>query len=260
MDGLQAAPPQTDGDHHWIRGRHPFGLVSYLRWELITSNLNHSMFLGHFGAGLGAKKLAPSVSLGTLFLATQFIDLLWPTFLLLGIEHVEIQPGATRVTPLNFVDYPFTHSLLMVAVWALAFGLVYWIVRKDVRGSVVLGAAVISHWVLDLIVHRPDLPLYPGDPSKLGLGLWNSFTSTLLVEGAIFFAGVALFVHTSRARNRKGTIAFWGLIVFLVLIYLGNIYGPVPQNVVAIAWAGHFQWLLVIWAYWIDRNHEPRPR
>lgn len=218
------------------------------------------MFIGHFGVAFGAQKLAPSVSLGTLFLATQFIDLLWPTLLLLGIERVEIDPAATVVTPLNFVHYPISHSLLMVAVWAVAFGLVYGFLRKDVRGAIVLALGVLSHWFLDLIVHRPDLPLYPGASEEFGFGLWNSLTGSLLVEGIIFATGVTLYAYATTARNRKGRIAFRGLVAFLVVIHLSNLFGPVPQSVAAIAWAGQVQWLLVIWAYWVEKNREPRER
>lgn len=214
------------------------------------------MFIGHFAAGLGAKKFAPTVSLGTLFLATQFVDLLWPTMLLLGIEHVEIEPGITTVTPLDFVSYPITHSLAMVIVWGILFGLIYRLARKNVRGAVVLGIGVVSHWILDLIVHRPDLPLYPGDSPRLGLSLWQSLPGTLLVEAALMVAGVVLYLRATRAKNRTGVYAFWGLVGMLVVIYGANVFGPPPPNVEAIAWGGQLQWLLVALGYWIDRNRS----
>src|SRR5262245_47114382 len=132
------------------------------------------MFIGHFGVGFGAKAKARTASLGTLFLAAQFLDLLWPTLLLLGIEQVEIAPGITKATPLDFTSYPISHSLLTACMWGLLFGTVYWLVREDLKIATVLGLCVVSHWVLDFVVHRPDLPLYPGDSPRVGLGLWNS--------------------------------------------------------------------------------------
>jgi len=214
------------------------------------------MFLGHFAAGFGAKAAAPRTSLGTFFLAAQFVDLLWPTLLLLGIEHVEIEPGITRVTPLDFTRYPVSHSLLMVCVWGLLVGLAHGMLRRRWRDALLLGLLVVSHWVLDLVVHRPDLPLYPGTSPLLGLALWNSLIGTLLVEGLLFALGLVVYLRVTRGRNRVGRYGFWGLVVFLVLIYLSNLFGPPPPSVSAIAWAGHLQWLLVAWAFWIDRNRE----
>ena len=120
------------------------------------------MFIGHFGVAFAARKFAPRASLGTLILAAQFLDFLWPVLLLLGIEHARIVPGATKVSPLDFTDYPISHSLLMAFVWALIFGGIYYTFRRSSKSAIVVGAAVISHWILDFIVHRPDLQLYPG--------------------------------------------------------------------------------------------------
>lgn len=216
------------------------------------------MFIGHFGVGFGAKAAEPRISLGSLFLAAQFVDLLWATLLLLGLEHVEIKPGVTKITPLDFVSYPISHSLLMVCVWGLLFGVIYWRVRKRMKGAVVLGVCVVSHWVLDLIVHRPDLPLYPGESPRLGLGLWNSLGGALLLEGLIFVAGLVLYLRVTRAKNRVGVYGPWALAGFLVLVQFGNVLGPPPPTPRAIAWAGQLQWVLVAWAYWVDRNRERR--
>src|SRR3989339_1594487 len=120
------------------------------------------MFIGHYAVALAAKKGAPKASLGTLFIAAQLVDLLWPLFLLLGLEHVKIDPGNTAITPLNFNDYPLSHSLLMSIVWSLLFGGVYYLIKRNKKTSVILGLCVFSHWVLDFITHRPDLPLAPG--------------------------------------------------------------------------------------------------
>ena len=214
------------------------------------------MFVGHFGAGLAAKALAPRVSLGSLFLAAQFIDLAWPTLLLLGIERVRIAPGITAVTPLDFEHYPFTHSLAAVLSWGFLFGLAYLGLKRYPRGAIVLGALVVSHWLLDLVVHRPDLPLYPGS-AKVGLGLWDSVAGTLVVELAVFGLGAAFYLRTTRAKDRTGAWALWLLLGFLLLVHLGNLLGPPPPSVAAIAWVGQAQWLLVLWGYWIDRHREP---
>lgn len=216
------------------------------------------MFIGHFGVGLGAKKPAPHISLGTLFLAAQFLDLLWPTFVLLGWEHFTIQPGNTKLTPLYFSYYPYSHSLLMAVLWGILFGLVYYIFRRNYKGAVILGLCVVSHWVLDLLVHRPDLPLFPGDSPLVGFGLWNYPTIAIVVEGLIFIIGLLLYLKTTKAKNKVGSYAFWALILFLVLIYLSNLFGAPPPSATAVAWVGELQWLLIAWSYWIDRNRIVR--
>lgn len=214
------------------------------------------MFIGHFALGMAAKKLEPKVSLGTYFLAVQFADLLWPTLLLLGVEKVEIAPGITAVTPLDFISYPISHSLLMIIIWGLLFALTYYVAMRNSRAAWILGLGVVSHWILDLATHRPDLPLYPGDSPVLGLGLWNSVWGTQVVEISIFAIAVWLYVSDTKAINTKGSVGFWSLIVFFLVIHVTNLVGPPPPNVMAIAIAGHLQWLFVIWAYWIDRNRE----
>lgn len=216
------------------------------------------MFIGHFGVGFGAKAAAPKTSLGTLFLASQFVDLLWPTLLLVGAERVRIVPGITKVTPLDFESYPISHSLLAVFGWAVLFALVYQAIKRYPRGAVVLGLVVVSHWLLDLIVHRPDLPLVPGSSVKVGFDLWASLPGTLVVEMGIFIVGVALYLRKTVARGAVGTWALWALIIFLVAVYLSNLFGHPPPNVEALAWVGQSQWLLVLWGYWVDRHSGGR--
>ncbi len=215
------------------------------------------MFIGHFGVGLAAKKVAVKPSLGTLFLASQFIDLIWPLLLLLGLERVRIDPGNTIVTPLDFVHYPISHSLVAVLIWGLLVGGIYFYFRRDRSGAVWLGLLVISHWILDLITHRPDLPLWPSTETVyVGFGLWNTLIGTLIVEFGIFALGVYFYLSVTRARDATGNYAFWSLIIFLVLIHLMNLFGPPPPAEGPIAYAGFAQWLLIAWAYWIDRHRE----
>ena len=214
------------------------------------------MFIGHYGVGLAAKKLDNRPSLGTLFFASQFIDLLWPIFLLLGLEKVAIDPGNTAFTPLNFIYYPFSHGLVSVLIWAVLFGGVYYAFRKNIKTSLLLGSLVLSHWILDLFTHRPDLPLLFGNHLKVGLGLWNSVILSILVEGSIFIFGAYLYFKATRAENKKGQIGLWSLLIFLGIVYVMNVFGPPPPSVEPIAIVGLFQWLIVAWAYWIDRNRE----
>ena len=217
------------------------------------------MFIGHFGAAFAAQRLAPAAGLGVLFLAAQFVDLLWPTLLLMGVERVAIVPGITRVTPLDFEHYPVSHSLVAVAGWGLLLGAAYYALFRKARAAVIVGALVLSHWVLDLVVHRPDLPLVPGGVERLGLGLWNSLPATLAVELALLGVGCWLYTRATRPADSAGRWGFVGLVAFLLVIQAANVLGPPPPSVAAIAWVGHAQWLLVLWAFWIDRHRVPAP-
>ena len=189
-----------------------------------------------------------------MFLASQFIDLLWPTFLLLGIETVKVEPGNTAFTPLNFSFYPFSHGLFSVIIWGVLFGGVYYFFKKSIKSSIILGALVLSHWILDLFTHIPDLPILPWSEFKVGFGLWNSVLFTVIVEGFIFAAGSYLYFTSTKAENKKGSIGLWSLLGFLIIIYISNLAGSPPPDQLAIAIVGQSQWLLIIWAYWIDRN------
>ena len=216
------------------------------------------MFIGHFALGFAAKRVAPRVGLGALFLAAQFVDLLWPTLLLLGLERVTISPGITVVTPLAFVHYPISHSLLAVLGWSVLIGGGYFVVNRAWREAWLLALLVLSHWLLDAVVHRPDLPLTPFGEARVGLGLWNSFAATLLVETALFVAGCWIYARTTRALDAIGRWGFWSLVGFLLLVYAANLFGEPPPSEAAIAWVGQAQWLLVLWAFWLDRHRVPR--
>jgi membrane-bound metal-dependent hydrolase YbcI (DUF457 family) len=214
------------------------------------------MFLGHFGLALAAKKLAPRTSLGTTVLATEFADMLWPVFLILGWEQVEIVPGITKITPLNFVSYPWSHSLLMDLFWAAAFAALYFVIRRYPTGAVIVGAGVVSHWLLDWVSHRPDMPITPWSTEKYGLGLWNSMGGTVAVELVLFFGGLAIYMRQTRARDKTGRIALWSFVTLLVLIWVGSTLGPPPPTVHAIKYSALSLWLTVAWGYWIDRQRE----
>jgi hypothetical protein len=216
------------------------------------------MFIGHFAVALAAKRAAPAVSLGTLFLAAQLADLLWPTFVLLGLEHVAIRPGATVVTPLEFISYPYSHSLLALAGWGVLAGALNFALRRSRVGAWAVAAVVLSHWILDAASHQPDMPLAFG-ATRVGLGLWNSRPATVIVEGALFVAGIAIYLKTTRARDRAGRIGLWALLAFLAAIAAANLVSPPPPSVAAVAWTAQAMWLLVAWGYWVDRHRTPAP-
>lgn len=214
------------------------------------------MYIGHYAVAFAAKKAAPRASLGTLIAAAQLIDLIWPVLVLMGVEKVAVEPGNTVVTPLNFQHYPYTHSLVAVLGWALLASGLYWVVTRYRAGAVTIGLAVVSHWVLDLLTHIPDLPLAPGGGPKLGLGLWNSFAGTVMFELGLFAVGVFLYVNVTRARNKRGRYALWGMALFLLVTYMANLFGPPPPDAKVVAMSALLLWLLVPWGYWIDR-HRP---
>ncbi len=214
------------------------------------------MFIGHYAIALAAKKVAPKTSLGTLFLSVQFVDLLWPLLLLLGVEHVRIDPGNTAFTPLDFYEYPISHSLLSVIGWSAAFGLVYYVARHYRKGAWIWGAGVLSHWVLDFITHRPDLPLIPGVESYVGLGLWNSYAASALIELSLFVGGALLYLRSTIAVDRIGRYALWSLIILLIVIWVANMISPPPPSETAVGISALSLWLLSPWAYWIDRHRR----
>ncbi len=215
------------------------------------------MFLGHFAVALAAKRAAPRISLGTLFLAAQLADLVWPVLLLMGLERVEITPGITAVTPFDFVSYPWSHSLVMSIVWGVLAAGAYAAARGRANAAILL-PLVVSHWILDLLSHRPDMPLLPGAGPKLGFGLWNSVPATLAVELVLFAVGLAVYARATVPRDRTGVWSLWALAGFMVAIYLGSVFGPPPPSVTAVAWGGFAMWLLIAWGYWIDRHRQPR--
>lgn len=215
------------------------------------------MFLAHFAAAFAAKRLAPRASLGTLFMAAQWLDLVWPVFLLLGIEQARIEPGNTVATPLAFTHYPWSHSLAMALVWGGAFGGLYAFSTRRFREAAVLAMLVPGHWLLDVLVHAPDLPLWPDGPA-FGLRLWDAPGLVVSLEFAALLGGVALWRGGVRAKDRAGAWIAAALVACLALIQIGNAAGTAPPSIAVVAWVGLAQWLLVFWAFRVDRHFQSR--
>ena len=208
--------------------------------------------------GFGAKKFAPRTSLAVLLAAPLFLDILWPWFLLLGWERVRIDPGNTRFTPLDLAYYPWSHSLLMSVVWATAFALGYQFIARYWPGTVAIWLGVVSHWILDWITHRPDMPLYPGGPLH-GLGLWNSIAGTMVVEISMLVVGVWLYARTTRATNRIGRYGFVAYVAVLLVLYVGDRFSIPPASVSEIIWPGIIaEMVLLLWAWWFDLHRAFR--
>jgi hypothetical protein len=215
------------------------------------------MFVGHTALALAGKARAPHTSLGLLLAAAVGLDLLWPVFLLLGIERVRIEPGVTAFSPLAFDSYPWSHSLVMALVWG---GLLALAVARRAGPGVpfLVGALVVSHWVLDFASHRPDMPLWPGPSPLLGLGLWDSIPATLLVEGALFLTGILVYVRSTRPLDRTGFWALWTLLLVQAAMWASGPWAPPPPSPSVLAWFSLGLWLFVLWAWWADRHRVAR--
>jgi hypothetical protein len=214
------------------------------------------MFIGHFAVGLAAKRAAPRASLPWLLAAPQVADILWPIFVAVGLERMHIVPGITEASPLSLDYYPYSHSLVAVIAWAALFGGVYLAFTRDRRTAFVLALCAISHWVCDWIAHTPDMPIFRGDGPRYGLGVWESATLTLLVEGGMFAIGVAIYTKMTRARDSKGALGWWTLVAFLVVSFVSALYGPPPPDERTMLVAAFGVFLLIPFAWWIDRHRE----
>jgi len=216
------------------------------------------MFIEHFGLSFGSKKIAPQVSLGTMLIATQFVDILWPFFLVAGAEQMAVVPGYTAYGPFEFVHYPYTHSLFMNVVWGLVAGAVYGLIKKDWKGALIVGLGVLSHWFLDLIVHIPDLPWSPWGQSKVGFGLWNHVAATWIIESIIFFGGVYFYTSATKAKNNKGRWGLWTLVTLLFLFAVSSFFSPPPSGslVTLLISMCILMGVIVALGYWVDSNRE----
>ena len=213
------------------------------------------MFVGHLAVALGAKRVAPDVPLGATVAAAFGLDLVWPVLLLLGVETVRVSPGDTAFTNLAFDAYPWSHSLLTVVVWSVLIGLTGRHLLASGRAGIVLGGLVLSHWVLDFVTHRPDLPLWPGG-SLVGLGLWNSIPGTILLEAGLLAWGLSAYHRATTARDRTGTAALVALVALTGLIWVTQPWAPLPGSATAVAAGALILWLLPQWALWIERHRS----
>jgi len=216
------------------------------------------MFLGHFAVGFAAKRASPKTSLGTMIAAACFLDLLWPVFVLMGIEWFRIAPGDTAMTPLSFEHYPWSHSLLLTAVWGLAFGVFVFWWGSGARGGSIAGLAVVSHWALDYVTHKPDLPIMPWGGPKVGLGLWNAPGVEIPLEFGMYVVAVALYVTGTKARDKIGTWGLWSFVAVLALLHVANLTSPPPPGTQVVAWADLIAVVFLAWAVWADRHRSPR--
>jgi len=215
---------------------------------------SYNMFVGHLAVALAARKAEPSLPLGASVAAAFGVDLLWPVLLLTGIEVVRVSPHDTAFTGLAFESYPWSHSLLMVLVWSVLAGLVAKGLLGSTRNAVIVGALVTSHWVLDAVTHRPDLPLWPGGP-LVGLGLWGSVPATIAVEGALLVIGIFFYMQTTSPKDRIGSLGFYGLVLLCAAMWISQPWAPPPPSATAVALGSLVLWLFVPWSQWVD-NHR----
>jgi membrane-bound metal-dependent hydrolase YbcI (DUF457 family) len=214
------------------------------------------MFVGHYGPSFAAKAWNKTLPLWVLFLAVQLVDVLWAIFVLLGVEKVRIVPGITKTNALDLYYMPYTHSLVAAVVWSAVAGAAYLLRRRSrgLQGAGLVGAAVFSHWVLDWLVHRPDLPLYD-DALKLGLGLWNFPAPAFLLEAALLFGGMGLYLRGTKPLARGGR---FGMPVFgiVMLAIQGSVFfGPPPPSGQAAALMALFSYaLFAAAAHWLERK------
>lgn len=215
------------------------------------------MFIGHYAVGLASKGFAPRSSLGAIIAAPILLDLLWPVFLLLGWEHVSIVPNANPFLRLQFDSYPISHGLVAVIGWATLYASIYFGLTRYLAGTVVIWIGVLSHWVLDYIVHLPDLPL-SAHSRLFGLGLWNHRWLTIVIELALFAVAIWTYQRETRAKDKIGLYVFLGFAALLILAYAAVIFGPPPPSIKKLAGFTLLTWLAIPIAWWFDSHREPR--
>jgi LexA-binding, inner membrane-associated putative hydrolase len=212
------------------------------------------MLVGHLAVGMVAKRVEPKISLGTLVLAAMLVDFLWCVFMVAGIDQVQFKPGRGAANYFVPINIAMSHSLLTTVIGASVLAGAYFLRRRYPRGAWVIFAVVLSHWLLDFIAHKPDMPLAPGLPWVFGLGLWTSIPATLIVEGGFWLLAIIIYVRATRAKNRAGLYAFWVVAALLTLIWYNNIAGPPPPNPKTAGISSFiFFSLVVAWAYWMNR-------
>jgi len=211
------------------------------------------VFVGHFAVGFAAKRVAPRLSLPLLFAAVTFLDILWPLLVVLGVEHARIVPGITEASPLDLYDYPWSHSLVTSLGWSALFAAPL-LAKRRVREALVVAGCVFSHFVLDWVTHRPDLPLAPGSDERFGLGLWNSIAQSVAVEALLWALGIYVYVRATRATGRWGTIGLGAFVLVLTASWLSGVFGPPPPGIQMVAVSALvFIPITLAWAWAIDR-------
>jgi len=216
------------------------------------------MFVGHLALAFAAKRRAPDIPLVWLMAAVTTADLVWPIFVLTGIEHVRISPGATAFTPLVFESYPWSHSLLLLMGWALALAGLARLGGLPVRAGRLLALLVLSHWLLDFISHAPDMPLWPGRSPRLGLALWDSIPGTLIIEGAMWLTGLVLYLHGRRSEGWAGPVALWSFVAVCTVMWAGGPWSPPPPSERALGWFALIGWIVLPWVALADRRYSIR--
>jgi hypothetical protein len=224
------------------------------------------VFIGHYGVSLAAKRYNPRLSLAVLFLAVQFLDVLFSLFVLTGVEKMRIVHGFTAFNPYDLYFMPYSHSLLGAFVWSAVFAIGYLLLpRRDAPRSglfvfALLAAAVFSHFALDVPVHTPDLPLGPGAGSpKIGLGLWNHRAASIAAELAVLFAGGLIYLRATRPRNRGARVVTVVFGFVLVAATVATPFMPDPPSGTAFAiQALIFYAVLALAAGAVARGREPQ--
>jgi len=212
------------------------------------------VFVGHFALALAARPHARTVSLGWLMAASYGLDLLWPLLLLAGLERVAIEPGNTAFMALRFDAYPWSHSLAMSLLWGGAVAAFAAWRGVGRGGALLLGGLVASHWVLDLVMHRPDLPLLPWTSPLLGLGVWNSIPATLALEGSLYLAGIALYLRGTRPKRPGPSPGLVALLVAPGLMWSTSPLAPLPTGTTMVAALALAVGLLFVAAHVVDRS------
>lgn len=217
------------------------------------------MFVGHYAASLALKRFERRASLGVLFLAVQFVDIVFFPLVLLGIERLNIVENFTQSTHFELEYMPYTHSLAGFLIWSgLAYALFRWVFVKSHSVAIVVALAVMSHWVLDVIVHTPDMPLLSDSSLKLGFGLWNNAVGTYFLEAVLLLAGLWLYLRTTKATTSTGKYGIGIFILLLLLVNIVNIFGPLQgDSKLGLAVSALASYLLfAAVAFWLDSKRS----
>ncbi len=219
------------------------------------------MFVGHYGVSFVAKAHRREIPLWLLFIAVQLIDIFWSIFVLLGIEKVRIVPGYTASSPLDLYYMPYTHSLLGAALWSIAFGAIcIFVYRWNRAAGVIVGVAVFSHWILDLLVHRPDLALYDSH-MKMGFSLWNYKWPEFALEVLFLIIGIYIYMRSTRADRNIGRYGFIVFGIAMLAIQASQFYTPPPPSGNAVAISALFAYVLFAGiAAWLERKRVSEPK